>query len=384
MTRTLDPSTVSRYREQEFPITRRWIHLNHASVAPTSVRVAEAASSWLRNLAEEADDEHAWESGVELGRERFARLIGSTPQEIAFVRNTSHGLSLIAEGVAWRPGDRIAVATEIEYPSNVHPWKRKASELGHDVLEVPHRHGVLDMERLAEVLKTRPRLLAVSSAQYASGAVTDLVELGRMCHASDVLFCVDAIQTLGALPIDVREAQIDFLSADGHKWLLGMPGVGVLYVASERVAELRPALIGWKSMVDGWEFDSRYDTLLPDASRFEEGSPSYALIEGLSAAAELLLEVSVEAVAERVTGLVKHLVTGLESLDCDIRTPREARRHIVSFTPPGLSLDTADEELRKHGVIASVRAGGLRVAPHFYNTESEIDRFVSVVRSLVS
>lgn len=383
MDQVLDERTVCRYRDEEFPITRKLVHLNHASVAPTSVRAAEAAASWLRSLAEEADDEVAWEAGVERCRGRFAKLLGCSAGEVAFVRNTSHGLSLVAEGIRWRRGDSIAVATAIEYPSNVHPWRRKAEELGHEVLEIPHLGGDLDLDRIADVLKTGPRLLAVSSAQYASGAVADLVALGRMCREQDVLFCVDAIQTVGALPVDVREAGIDFLSADSHKWMLGMPGVGVLFVDSGRVREMRPALLGWKSMVDGWEFDSRYDTLLPDAGRFEEGSPSYALIEGLSAAVSLLQEVSIEAIADRVGRLVERLAAGLEPLGCAIGPVRPARHHILSFSHPGICLESAAADLRRRGILVSVRGAGIRVAPHFYNTEAEIDRFVEEIAGLV-
>ena len=358
----------------EFPVSRTHIFLNHAGVAPTSTRVVKAVHGFMDSLARMGrpsfDD---WESLARECRERFARLIGCGPDEVAFVRNTSHGLSLLAYGLDWRPGDRVAAASSVEYPSNVYPWtdldRRGIASL--DVVPVDDG-GTVTVEAAARVLRPETRVLAVSSAQYATGAITDLAGLGRLCREQDVLLCVDGIQTVGALPLDVKEAGVHFLSADSHKWMLGMMGIGAVFVDRSLVESVHPPLIGWRSTTDAFNFDRVHFELLADAGRFEEGSLSYPLIAGFSSALELLEEAGVEAIAKHVSGLVADLAERLERLGCVTAPDREFRRHILTFRHPALDGERLEEGLAEAGVVVSLRRGRIRVSPHLYNTAQEM------------
>jgi cysteine desulfurase/selenocysteine lyase len=372
----------AEYRK-EFPVCETLVYLNHAGVAPTSVRVRNAVTHWFDgHVARGILEEEGWEKTAEACRARFAGLIGASPDEIAFVRNTSNGLALVAEGLDWKQGDRVAVATELEYPSNVYPWQH-LDDRGVEVDTVVATEGAVLPEAVEAAIKPKTRLVAVSSAQYATGAVTDLETIGAICRERGILFCVDGIQTLGALDIDVKKAGIHFLPADSHKWLLGMPGIGALYVSEEVVDRVRPVLVGWKSTTDGWNFDRAHFELLSDARKFEEGSQPYPLIAGFHAALEILEEVGIPVIGRRINALIDRLAEGLEAIGAEVFPPPEMRHHILTFTHPRVDGAQCLEKLTERRFVFSRRRGRLRVSPHFYNTEEEMDRFVSAVREQV-
>lgn len=373
---------LSSYR-REFPVCEHSVYFNHAGVAPASTRVRDAVGGWMNRLVERGLlDEDLWEEEAEDCRARFANLIRASPDEIAFVRNTSHGLSLVAAGLDWREGDRVAVATELEYPSNVYVWQHLAHR-GVEVDSVEARQGAVTAESIEAALRPRTRLVAVSSAQYATGAVTDLEAVGKLCRERRLLLCVDGIQTLGALDIDVKGIGAHFLAADSHKWLLGIPGVGALYVDRDVIDQLRPVLVGWKSTTDAWNFDRAHFELLSDARKFEEGSPPYALIAGLRAALGLLEEVGIPGVTRRIEGLIDQLVGGLHELGADVAPPHKQRHHMITFTHPACDGSELLARLSEQGFVLSQRRGRLRVSPHFYNTEEEIHRLVDAVAEAV-
>ena len=369
----------------EFPISRTHIFLNHAGVAPTSLRAAAAVSRFMDSLARlgrpSFDD---WESLAAGCRDRFARLIGCGSDEVAFVRNTSHGLSLLASGLDWRHGDRVAAAVSVEYPSNAYPWidldRRGIASL--DAIPADSG-GTVTVEAASRVIGPRTRVLAVSSAQYASGAVTDLAALGRLCRERGVLFCVDGIQTVGALPTDVKEAGIHFLAADSHKWMLGIMGIGAVFVDRSIVRGVHPPLLGWRSTTDAFNFDRVHFELLDNAGRYEEGSLAYPLIAGFSAALELLEEAGIEQVARHVCALVADLAGRLEALGCVTAPDPEHRRHMLAFRHPRLGGEELLDGLEAAGVVASLRRGRVRVSPHLYNTHDEMRQVAEAVRSLL-
>ena len=375
---------LARYRD-EFPVSRTHIFLNHAGVAPTSTRAADAVHRFMDSLVRlgrpSFDD---WESLATECRERFARLVGCGAGEVAFVRNTSHGLSLLAAGLDWRPGDRVAAAAQVEYPSNVYPWmdldRRGIASL--DVIPVGADETVT-VEAASRAIGPRTRVLAVSSAQYASGAVSDLAALGGLCRDRGVLFCVDGIQTVGALQIDVKEAGIHFLSADSHKWMLGIMGIGAVFVDRSVVERIHPPLLGWRSTTDAFNFDRVHFELLGDAGRYEEGSLAYPLIAGFSAALELLEEAGIERVQAHVCALVVDLAGRLEALGCVTAPDAACRRHILTFRHPRLGGEELLEGLEAAGVVASLRRGSVRVSPHLYNTHDEMEQVAEMVRVLL-
>ncbi len=374
---------LSSYRG-EFPVTEDLVYLNHAGVAPTSLRVRDAVAGWFeQHITRGILGEEGWEETAERCRARFADIIGASPDEIAFVRNTSHGLALVAEGLSWNPGDRVAVATEIEYPSNVYVWQH-LRDRGVEVDVIPTRDGEVKPEAVESTISSHTKLVSVSSAQYASGTLVDLARLGSICRENNLLFCVDGIQTVGAIEIDVKRIGAHFLSADSHKWLLGMPGIGALYVSEDIVDQVRPTLVGWKSTTDGWNFDRALFDLLQDSRKFEEGSMPYPLIAGFEAAIGLLQEVGISTIELHISQLIEHLATGLEQIGAKVYPERELRHHILTFT----TTDDKDSELLEHlsgmGFVISMRRGRLRVSPHFYNTKSEMDRLLDAIRGFLS
>ena len=374
---------LERYRS-EFPALASQIYLNHASVAPASTRVRNAVVEWIDDLvAHGVLHEQTWEARAEQARASCAKLIGAAPGEIAFVRNTSHGLGLIAEGLDWKEGDEVAVCTEVEYPSNVYPWLH-LKDRGVAVREIRAVRGGVVADAVAAALTPRTKLVAVSSVQYASGHRTDLEAVGRVCRAKGALLCVDGIQSAGAFPLDVKKAGIDFLSADSHKWMLGVNGSGFLYVGAAAAARVRPVLVGWHSTTGAWNFDRAHFELRTDAQRFEEGSPSYLSVWALGTAVDLLLEVGVDRVAARIAELLARLERGLAGAGCEVSPAPEERAGILTFVPPKPANATAvAAHLAANRVSVTVRRGRVRVSPHFYTSDAEMDRVVELVRDAI-
>jgi selenocysteine lyase/cysteine desulfurase len=317
-----------------FPVTRELAYLNHAGVAPISTRVREA----LDRYAEEALSRGAFryaafvDAEIERARGRAAALVGAHPDEIAFVKNTTEGLGIVAAGLAWRPGDRV-VTCDLEYPSNVYPWWWLRGR-GVETLMLRGEGGRLPLERVADALRDPAvRLLALSSVEFGSGFRQDLPALGRLCRERGVLLCVDAIQSLGAIPLDVESCGIDFLAADGHKWLLSVEGCGIFYCARRALERLTPRVVGWRSVVDNADYDRLHLELQPGAGGAALLSP---------------------------------------------RGPGETSG-IVSFVWPGEEPQRTAERLRRAGVFVVARRGGVRASPHFYNDEAELDRLLAAL-----
>jgi cysteine desulfurase / selenocysteine lyase len=372
-------SPLDSYRA-EFPVLREQLYFNHAGVSPTSLRVAAAVREWMDDVVQHGvRNERSWEARSEDARRLAARIIGAAPEEIALVRNTSHGLGLVAEGLDWKPGDEVVVAASLEYPSNVYPWLH-LRDRGVVVREVVPQEGGVTPEAVAAAFTPRTRLLAVSSVQYATGHRTELEALGELCERSGVLFCVDGIQSVGCMPVDVKKSRIHFLSADSHKWMLGISGIGFLYVDRDVLPRVRPVLVGWRSTTDAWNFNRAHFELRPDASRFEEGSHNYAGNYALGAALGLLLEVGLENVHARIRELLEQLDRELRAIGCDTAPGPEHRAGILTFLPPGGDARALGAWLSARDVSFSLRRGRIRISPHFYNTPEEMDRLVELVR----
>lgn len=337
-----------------------------------SDRVSDALCAYAREASARGGFAYPeWAERIVCVRRECARLINAEPEEIAFVKNTSHGLSLVAEGLDWQAGDNLLYC-EGEFPSNIYPWLRLASR-GVAVRAVPKRSGRIDVRDIADRMDGRTRLFAVSSVQFADGFRLDLDRTGRLCRERNVLLCVDAIQSLGVIPMDVRAAQVDFLAADAHKWLLGPEGIGVFFCRKELAGRVRPPLLGWKSVQRELDFDHPELRLKDTALRFEEGSLNLAGIFGLGAAVDMLLEWGMERIERRVLDLGEIVVRLAEKRGFEVMTPKERgeRGGQVTFRG-GFDPDAIRERLRRRKIMVNARGGGIRVSPHFYNTEEEI------------
>lgn len=370
-----------------FPILRKWDFFNHAAVSP----LPRPASDALRTYAAGAETDTylagTWYRDIERLRVLAAGLLNCHRDEIAFVKNTGEGLSIVAGGIDWQPGDRI-VTTGVEYPANVYPWMEQCRRHGCELVMVREqtdadgrRYVPLD-QTLREVEHPRTRLVTVSHVEYASGQRHDLPAIGAACRRHGKLFCVDAIQSVGAVPVNVEAMGIDFLAADGHKWMLGPEGAGIFFCRRERIEPLRPLTIGWMNVINAQDYGHYDYTLKPDAGRYECGTYNVPGLHALKAALEMLAEVGIERIAERLRTLTDHLIDRLAAKGYRILSPRDGDQWsgIVSFESPSHPHGPIVATLRKeHRVEIALREGRLRCSPHFYNTVEQLDRLVGLL-----
>ncbi len=375
------PIDVAPIRDAEFPVCRKFIYLNHAGVSPIPARAAEAGC----RIFEVSRDEGAyrgrrWMEIADATRERFARLVGAGPDEIAFVKNTSEGVSFVAAGFPWRDGDNV-VTSNVEFPSNVYPWMRLQPR-GVEVRMVPAREGRVRKEDLFEACDGKTRVVALSSVEFANGFRNDLPGIGEYCQHHGIFFFVDGIQSLGVLPMDVKGFGIDALSADGHKWMLGPEGTGAFYISRDVMEVIEPVSLGWHSVEKWSDFESYDFHLAKDARRYEPGSYDVAGIAAFGASLDLLLSIGVDRIWERVRRLTEGVIQEALAAGYEVVTPRhpEERSGIVTFRVPGVNPQALWKGLLTRNVVTSPRAGGIRVSPHFYNTPEEIAHFFALLR----
>lgn len=362
-------------RRREFPVAEQWVFLDHAAVAPLPRRSARILSEWAEDqMRHGVVHWPQWEQRLHPLRDRMAALINASAGEIAFINSTTHGIGLIAEGFPWRDGDNVVTAAE-EYPSNIYPWMNLADR-GVSVRLVPSREGRVWVEDLLSAMDDRTRVLTISHVEYATGFRNDLDRLTESCHARGVAVFVDAIQGLGPLVLDVRATPIDFLAADGHKWLLGPEGAGLLYVRADWIDRLRPLLVGWNSVVGAHDY-SRIDfTLKPDARRWEGGSYAMPALQGLGASLELLHELGVETVSRRILDRAERTRELAREIGWNVHGSTRPRdlSGIVSLEKPDVDPNLIVKQLRQRGVALSCRGGRLRVSPHVHTSDEDLAR----------
>jgi selenocysteine lyase/cysteine desulfurase len=371
-------------RQAEFPVAERWAYFDHAAVAPLPRRTGDALRAWAIDM-EQNGVVHwsSWERKLGLLRADAARLLNASAAEIAFVASTTHGIGLVAEGFPWRPGDSVVTAAE-EYPSNIYPWMNLASR-GVTLRQVSSRAGRIWVDDLAAAIDGSTRLLTISHVEFASGFRNDLDRLAELCHERGVALFVDAIQGLGPHVIDVRRTPIDFLAADGHKWLLGPEGAGLLYVRRDWIERLRPILVGWHSVVGSYNAPENEFVLKPAAERWEGGSFNMGGLQALSASLRLLLEIGPETVSARILDRADRVRALAQAAGWRVDGSHrpEDRSAIVALTCEGVDPDRAARALRDRGVAVASRRGRLRVSPHVYNNDDDLGRLEEGLSALV-
>jgi cysteine desulfurase / selenocysteine lyase len=360
-----------------FPVTERSLYLNHAAVSPYSTRVGRAMNAFIkaRTFSENVDLYPGIMDMVEAVREKLARLTGAPRDTIALVKNTSEGLNILAGSLPMKKGDRV-ILFEREFPANVYPFLNLQRK-GVEVDFVPERGNRFLLEDVERKITTRTKLLSVSHVEFLTGFRHDLAALGKLCSNRGIVFCVDAIQSAGASPIDVEAMKIDFLSAGGQKWLMGPMGTGFIYVRESLMERLEPVFAGWLGVQNSWDF-FRYELeWLPSARRFEGATQNFLGFIGLDASLGLLLEAGFPLLGEQILSLTGRLIAGLKERGIEVITPEEdaARAGIVTFSIAGA--EEIFEALKQRKVIIALREGLLRVSPHFYNTSEDIDAFLN-------
>ncbi|MCB2262319.1 MAG: aminotransferase class V-fold PLP-dependent enzyme [Candidatus Thiosymbion ectosymbiont of Robbea hypermnestra] len=370
----------------EFPLSADVLYLNHAAVAPWPQRAVAAVARFAQeNGARGAVDYPRWLETEARLRKRLAELIGApSPTDIALVKNTSEGLSVVAYGIDWRPGDNVLGIAQ-EFPSNRILWESLST------------HGVayrrLDLYAssrpeadLMALCDERTRLLALSSVQYARGLRLDLERLGDFCRGRGILLCVDAIQSLGVIPFDLRRIRADFVVADGHKWLLGPEGLALLYVNPRLRSELRLYQYGWHMVTHRGDFDRLDWSPAPDARRFECGSPNMLGIHALDASLSLLLETGIDRVQDAVAEHIRYLIERIDGCGFELLSPRDPERRagILTFRVPGVDHQALHQALTDRGVICARRGGGIRFSPHFYTPQEVLERAVRITAEIAA
>lgn len=368
----------------DFPIVYRRAYLNACSLAPLSNRVVGAVHAQLGDLQLNGrnNSPHRIRFAEEHVRPTLARLINAKPDEIAFVKNTTEGLNIVANGIDWKAGDNVVVAN-IEYPSNVYCWLN-LKRLGVEVrwVDAKAAGGRVSVDDIASKMDSRTRLVSVSCVQFSTGFRHDMEATGALCHERRVLLNYDAIQAAGVLHIDAEKAHFDFMSAGGHKWLGGPMGTGFFYCRASALDALHPHGIGPGSMTNE-ETDIEYNIELmqPNARRFEEALPNYPGLWGLHASVNTILALGTKVTEAHSVALVTKAIDGLRSKGYVIQSPGEEkyRSGILCFRHPSVSSDTLNEGLVEAGVDVTVRQGNLRIAPHFYNNDNDIDQLLDAL-----
>jgi cysteine desulfurase/selenocysteine lyase len=359
-----------------FPVRENLVYLNHAAVSPLSEPAADAMKHLADDCLRFGSLHYAeWLSAYDGLRKSAARLVNSDPSEIAIVKNTSEGIATVAMGLDWRPGDRI-VAFREEFPANFFPWKR----LEQRGIAVSWLSVDDPLDRIDDACRGA-RLLSISFVQFLSGYRAPIQAIGEICKRNRCIFLVDAIQGLGAFPIDVRTCHIDALAADGHKWMMGPEGCAILYIRRDLQEHVEPVEFGWTNVASYNDYASRDMALRTDAGRYEPGTLNTIGCFGLRAAIEFLLEVEVGKIAPVVQNLGDRIAEGVQVNGYEVlgNRTRENGAGIVSFRKPGFEDRQIVARLRAAGIAAAARAGWVRTSPHFYISPAEIDRMLEAL-----
>lgn len=359
------------------------VHLNHAAVAPWPSQTAQAVKAFAdENARQGSKDYDLWLLREKDLRKRLAQLINApSTDEIALLKSTSEGLSLIAYGLPWKSGDNIVIPAE-EFPSNRIVWQSLEST-GVETRLIPVSNVKNPEQALIDAMDSNTRVMSCSSVQYATGLRLDLARLGHACKQSDTLYCVDAIQSIGALQFDVQACQADFVVADGHKWMLGPEGCALFYCRKTLIKQLELKQYGWHMVQDVSDFNKKDWQPNETAQRFECGSPNMTGIVALHASVGLLLDIGMAAIERQVMEKSAWLANKLAALDnIEILSPLDDNRRagIVLFRKTDADTESLYRHLQKHNVLCAMRGNGIRFSPHFYTSLEKMDAAVSLVR----
>lgn len=364
-----------------FAVTQQYAYLNHAAVGVLPGPTREALHAFVDAHAEGGVmGVFPYELRMDEYRAAIARFIGAQPGTIAVLRNTGDGANAIANGVRWESGDEL-ILPDNEFPSNAQPWL-PVRRRGVNIRFVETARERLTPDVLRKHITKRTKVVTVSWVSFQDGYKHDLASLAQIAHEHGAIFAVDAIQGLGAFPIDVQACGIDALYCSGAKWMLALQGVGFLYVRPDLLDRLDLAAPGWRSVQNFWSFLEYDQPLVPDATRFEGGTPNFIGAMSLSESIAVMESAGRARIAEHVLALTDHLADGLRSVGAQLSTVRGGgcSSGIVTFRLPDADPVELGKALQRDGVVTTYRPNGIRVAPHGYNTVEEIDALLEGVR----
>jgi selenocysteine lyase/cysteine desulfurase len=386
MERPFQKRSAMLYLPSEFPQQSDLCYLNHAAAGPWPRRTAQTVANFAQqNMLRGATDYPSWLKVETRLRERLARLIhAADPDDIALIKNTSEGLSIVSQGLSWRSGDEI-IGVAHDFCSNQMVWevldRQGVNYLAIEALDSPDPEGAL-----IDAISGATRLMAISTVHFATGYRFDLARLSAACRARGVLLSIDAIQSLGAVPFDLAQTPADFVISGGHKWLLAPEGQGFLYCRPALRDQLRLQQFGWAMRESPYDFEAETWQPAASARRFEAGTPNMLGIHALEASLSLFEEIGMDVVARRLADNIAYLDAGLRELpDIEIITPELPNRRagILTFRHHGIAGKAMHQALMKAGVICSPRAGGIRLAPHFYTSQSRLATALDKIHHII-
>jgi len=363
--------------KDDFNLDSNLLYMNHAAVAPWPVRTVDAVKKFADENGHVGSSNYLnWLETEQTLKNDLAKLINAaSADEIALLKNTSEGLSIIAKGIQWQSGDNIVISNE-EFPSNFIVWDALRAQ-GVELRIANISDTAYPEKAIIEQMDANTRLLSISAVQYASGLRMNLQVLGKACRSYNALYCVDAIQQIGALQFDVQDMDADFVIADGHKWMLGPEGLALFYCKQSRFEELQLQQFGWHMVDDLSDFNNMKNWQpASNARRFECGSPNTLATHALQASISLLLERGMHNIEIKVLSNVQSLVKLFSQLtDITIISPTDISRHggIFTFNKQGVDSQLLYQHLVSKGVVCAPRGGGIRFSPHYYNQKSELE-----------
>jgi selenocysteine lyase/cysteine desulfurase len=375
----MDKSLIRKY----FPYLENGIiYFNHASTGSFSSLVTHRLTELLKEKSgSNIDDYSSFLKVMEETKDLLAKLINCNVDRIAFVDNTSNGINIIAQSIEWKKGDRILL-NDVEFPANVYPFLN-LKRFGVEIDFVKSLNGIVTAEQIIDSVKPETRLISVSFVQFLSGYKIDLDKIGNYCRTNNIIFCVDGIQGIGAVKIDVQKSKIDFLSCGTQKWLLGMQGLAFIYIDENLQRKISPANIGWLSVKDAWNLLDYKMDLKTSANVFQGGTLNSFGIYAFNTSLKLFNVFGFKNVENQVLSNTKYFLEKLRGLelnpllsDCDV----DNLAGIITFKPD--NPEKVFEELTKRKIICSLREGVIRFSPHFYNTHQEIDTVVNELQKI--
>jgi cysteine desulfurase/selenocysteine lyase len=366
----------------EFPVTSKYAYFDHAAVGPLPTRVLDATKRVVQEKSEGDVYWESWEESAEATRKAIAELVRAREEEIALTTSTSEGLAIVANGLSYEKDQNI-VTCDMEFASNLFPWQALTKRYGLELRTVRNQEATLRMEDFSDLIDRKTKLVAVSYVQYSNGFRTDLAELSKIAHENGACVVTDAVQAVGQMPINVTNLGVDFLASSGYKWLLSPISTGFLYVKRDLFDELWPTIVGYRSDENPMDFSYRNLQPAQTARRYEAGQLNFPGFAGMKEAIGLLQEVGLENVWNRIRSHIDMLRNGIgKSSTFQIRSSMDEKARSGILNLACQNPDSIAELLFKRGIVISVRGGGLRVSPHFYNTEEEISRLLSELNAL--
>ena len=367
-----------------FPLTKKnMIYFNHAATAPLNTFVIEALHNYIDDKTDgEIENYNEFLKIVEESKSRLGQMINSSPDRIAYLDNTSNGINILAQGTQWKSGDRILL-NNIEFPANIYPFLNLERK-GVIIDFVKSKEGAVSAENVIENIKPGTRLISISQVQFLSGYRVDLKKIGEYCKKNNIVFCVDAIQGLGAVRLDVQRDNIDFISCGTQKWMLGQQGFAFIYISEKLQEQLQQSYLGWLSVNGAWDFLNYKVDLKDNADRYQGGTLNTIGIISLNASLKVFLEFGFDAIEKTIVENTCYFIEKLESIGINPFQANFKKENLAGIT--NFKMDDAQrifDELSKNKIHFSLRAGLLRFSPHFYNTKEEIDFVVDELKKLI-